>query len=574
MRKIKSIFTIIFTAVILITSIVPANAAFEEIFTAKKDEYATPVENQGSEGDCLYYSILSAAGVFTRKYFALSDTESNFSESNLKARVGLNYDIHNFGEILYKSVGCDIGGGYFITSVEMLAGRGRRYIQQKIKENGAVIAAIAMPEDGKMTNENYYNSETGSFFCPEDNLSKEKYHAITIVGWDENYDWSNFTTEPDSMGAWLCKNSYGEEYGDNGYFYLSYDYNLVYAASLEVSHMSGLSFVYPANKGFKYIGFVNGVSVRAFENNVTDNITVTVGEKTAFSGNVNLKNGYTLIKFDKPVAAGEIKVSGSKISTGKDTVYGYWSFLPKKVPMDIKVIDKDASWLETVERISVDINPKYYYACDTYGDNFHNMTYSAIDNCLYITPCDGYRFDESETYVDSIDGFYGFREGTIAQITERFPNTIRYDDGDDGRGRLIITGHSIGGAYATGINIVTDEEGLPSFAILSYDNGSAKTVSKDELDFKLYSDSEYQNKITSIEGLSEYYLKVGNLPQYITEDFSISINGEETDAVLTEEIEIKIKITIPDIEMSIKDFFRRLTDIGIKLRSVFRLKNE
>ncbi len=47
-------------------------------------------------------------------------------------------------------------------------------------------------------------------------------HEVLIIGWDDNYDASNFRIVPEGNGAWLCKNSWGTGNGDGGYFYLSY----------------------------------------------------------------------------------------------------------------------------------------------------------------------------------------------------------------------------------------------------------------------------------------------------------------------------------------------------------------
>ena len=63
-------------------------------------------------------------------------------------------------------------------------------------------------------------------------------HAVTLVGWDDNFAKENFNSSCNvtSDGAWIVRNSWGEQWGDKGYFYISYEnkcnYNIVAAEAV------------------------------------------------------------------------------------------------------------------------------------------------------------------------------------------------------------------------------------------------------------------------------------------------------------------------------------------------------
>jgi len=81
-----------------------------------------------------------------------------------------------------------------------------------IMKYGAVVAQMCIYGD-------YYNASSYAYYF---NDSESINHDICLVGWDDNYDRNNFLTPPPGDGAFIVRNSWGSDWGDGGYFYISY----------------------------------------------------------------------------------------------------------------------------------------------------------------------------------------------------------------------------------------------------------------------------------------------------------------------------------------------------------------
>ena len=95
----------------------------------------------------------------------------------------------------------------------------RELVKQHIKTYGAVSADMYMDEA------NYYKTSIAAYNYNNYQNRQQPNHVVSIVGWDDNYSIDQFKTDvkPSEKGAYIALNSYGTQWGDGGYMYISYE---------------------------------------------------------------------------------------------------------------------------------------------------------------------------------------------------------------------------------------------------------------------------------------------------------------------------------------------------------------
>lgn len=205
----------------------------------------TPVKDQGGAGTCWAHATYGSL----ESYLLMHGQQWSFSENHLKnvlssaSPQGFDRGPQDGGQILESTAYLARWSGpvktsddpYIDTSFFTSAELGMP-IQQHV-QNVYYLPTRKSPTDNDQIKSaiqtygcvyttynhdfasQYYNGATHSYYK---NVATTINHAVTIVGWDDNYNKQNFTIVPPGNGAFIVKNSWGTNWGENGYFYVSY----------------------------------------------------------------------------------------------------------------------------------------------------------------------------------------------------------------------------------------------------------------------------------------------------------------------------------------------------------------
>ncbi|MDR1943231.1 MAG: lectin like domain-containing protein [Synergistaceae bacterium] len=144
-----------------------------------------------------------------------------------------------------------------------------------IYEYGAI--SVGMYSLSSSARAPYYDEGNSAWFYNGPAMIPD--HSVLIVGWDDGYPRTNFKSgnQPSKDGAWLIKNSWGRSFGDDGFFWMSYE-----DASLTdgVVFLAGNADNYDNNYGYDDLGWCGSSNVGDGETAWISNVFRSNGDET------------------------------------------------------------------------------------------------------------------------------------------------------------------------------------------------------------------------------------------------------------------------------------------------------